>query len=123
MIRDASLNRPAIFNDAGSLSPEMPRRILSIKPMEPHLSRLPDPTTALPGVRISRQPPVPLPCQSFARTVINSAPRAFDLAKAQANLKDLDDWASEFMTRLSAQLRNISVIGFGHADPGNPGPG
>jgi hypothetical protein len=83
--------------------------------MEPHLSRLPDSTTALPGVQISLRPPAPLPCQSFARTVINSAPRAFDLAKAQANFKDLDDWASEFIARLSAKLRNTSVIGFGHA--------
>jgi len=93
--------------------------------MEPHLSRLPDPppTTALPRVRISLQRPVPLPCQSFARTVIHCRPRAFDLAKAQANLKDHDDWASEFMVRLSAKLKNISVIGFGHAETANPNAG
>ena len=91
--------------------------------MEPHLSRLPDPTSALPGVHISQQPPVPLSSHSFARTVINSAPRAFDPAKAQANLKELDDWASEFMTRLSAKLKNISVIGFGHAGTANPDAG
>jgi hypothetical protein len=91
--------------------------------MDPHLSRLPDPTSALPGVQISQQPPVPLPCQSFARTVINSAPRAFDLAKPQANLKDLDDWASEFLVRLSAKLKNISVIGFGHTDLAKPDAG
>ena len=101
----------------------MPRRILSIKPMEPHLSRLPDSTTALPGVHISLQPPVPLPSHSFARAVINSAPRAFDLAKPQANLKDHDDWASEFMVRLSAKLKNISVIGFGHTGTANPDAG
>jgi len=89
--------------------------------MEPHLSRLPAFTTALPGVHLSLQRPVPLPGQSFARTVINSAPQAFDLAKTPANLKDVDDSASEFMARLSAKLRNISVIGFGHTDTANPG--
>jgi hypothetical protein len=89
--------------------------------MEPHLSRLPALTTALPGVHLSLQRPVPLPRQSFARTVINSAPQAFDLAKAPAHLKDADDWAFEFVDRLSAKLRNISVIGFGHIDTANPG--
>ena len=88
--------------------------------MEPHLSRLPAPTTVLPRVRVSLQRPVPLPCQSFARTVINSTPQAFDLAKAHAHFKDLDDQASEFLTRLSAKLRNISVIGFGHTGTANP---
>jgi hypothetical protein len=91
--------------------------------MELHLSRLPNPTIALPGAQISLRPTVPLPCRSFARTVINSAPRAFDLAKAQANLKDLDDWASEFIVRLSAKLRNTSVIGFGHTAVANPDVG
>jgi hypothetical protein len=103
--------------------PENHRRILSIKPMEPHLSRLPAPTTALPRVHISLQRPVPLPCQSIARTVINSAPQAFDVAKSHAHFKDLDDRASEFMVRLSAKLRNISVIGFGHTGTANPDAG